>query len=284
MATPSGRQTPQQAGPRGGLRAADRVLVPSTGQPIHGMEFRMHAGLQRRILAVDDDARLCNALSRLLADEGYGVRAVHNGYAMQRALADESFDLVLLDLGFPFGEDGITLARHFRGQYDLPLIMLSGKDSTIDKVVCLELGADDFVTKPFQPRELLARIRTVLRRYDRRPDDPASAPAASDSSPRFGGWRFDAANCHAVPPEGTPVKLTRHECQLLEAFLSRRGRILSREQILDIVANRRWTPYDRSVDVLVAKVRRKLGDTGEGSGFIRTVRGIGYVFVADATD
>lgn len=236
----------------------------------------MSAIPQRRVLAVDDDRRLCAALGRILADEGYAFRSAQDGMAMRRALADERFDLVLLDLGFPSGEDGITLARSFRMQHEMPLIMLSGKDSTFDKVVCLEIGADDYVTKPFEPRELVARIRTVLRRYGRQ----ASAPETeSDDVWRFAGWCLDAGAQSLTSPDGTPVRLTEREFRVLEALVSRSGRVLSREQILDLVAHRRWGPYDRSIDVLVAKLRRKLNVPAGESELIRTVRGIGYMFV-----
>ena len=151
---------------------------------------------------------------------------------MRRELADHAFDLVILDLSFPTGEDGMSLARRLRAQYDLPLIMLSGKAATIDKVVCLELGADDYVTKPFEPRELLARIRTVLRRFgeDRcRCGSPPGAPGH-----RFSGWNLDLTHYSLRAPDGREVRLTSQEFHLLAALVRRRGRILSREQILGI--------------------------------------------------
>ncbi|MBN8945300.1 MAG: response regulator transcription factor [Rhizobiales bacterium] len=238
------------------------------------------ADAKSRILVVDDDRRLCGFLSKFFTSEGYVTAAAHDGRAMRRALADMPFDLIILDLTFPAGEDGITLARNLRQQYDLPLIMLSGKNTTIDKVVCLEMGADDYVTKPFEPRELLARIRTVLRRFGHRATaaDPA-APGASQVM-NFAGWRLDPARYRLSSPAGEEVKLTSQEFQLLAALVSRRGRILSREQILDIVANRDWTPYDRSIDVLVGKIRRKLSDDARDTQFIKTIRGVGYMFTA----
>ncbi|MBK0398219.1 response regulator transcription factor [Limibaculum sp. M0105] len=242
----------------------------------------MAAMTQRRVLAVDDDRHLCAALGRILKDEGYGFRAAQDGPSMRRALADERFDLVILDINFPSGEDGISLARGLRTQHDLPLIMLSGKDNTIDKVVCLELGADDYVTKPFEPRELVARVRTVLRRYGRQPGSSHALPAGSGDTGEiwhFAGWQLDATTLSLVPPEGGPVRLTGQEFQLLKALVVRRGRVLSREQILDIVSHRQWTPYDRSIDVLIAKLRRKLDDHAGRSKIIRTIRGVGYTFV-----
>lgn len=232
-----------------------------------------------RILVVDDDRHLCGFLTRFLDREGYAAAAAHDGRAMRRAIADRAFDLVILDLTFPSGEDGMSLARGLRGQDDVPLIMLSGKNDTIDKVVCLELGADDYVTKPFEPRELLARIRTVLRRAARRTRS-GWAEAADDDGEllRFEGWRLDLGRRELVAPSGTPVRLTGQEFQLLAALAARPGRPLSRDQLLDLIANRHWSPYDRSIDVLVGKLRRKLGDEPRRGRLIKTVRGVGYLF------
>jgi DNA-binding response OmpR family regulator len=198
---------------------------------------------------------------------------------MRRAIADGAFDLVILDLTFPTGEDGMSLARGLRAQYDVPLIMLSGKCDTIDKVVCLELGADDYVTKPFEPRELLARIRTVLRRTAGR-SRPEWVDAASedDGVLRFEGWRLDLGRRELSNAMGEPVRLTSQEFQLLATLAARPGRPLSRDQILDLIANRPWTPYDRSIDVLIGKLRRKLGDEPRRGRLIKTVRSIGYMF------
>ncbi|QEN88518.1 response regulator transcription factor [Labrys sp. KNU-23] len=234
-----------------------------------------------RILVVDDDHRLCRFLEKFLASEGYATASANEGRAMRRAMADESFDLVILDLTFPAGEDGLSLARTLRSQYDLPVIMLSGKNSTIDKVVCLELGADDYITKPFEPRELLARVRTVLRRFARRINLSETMEGASPAI-RFAGWQLDPSRYELSSPEGERVRLTSQEFQILSALVERRGRILSRDQILDIVANRSWTPYDRSIDVLIGKIRRKLRDDVRDAQYIKTIRGVGYMFAADA--
>ena len=239
----------------------------------------LDAAKASRILVVDDDRRLCGFLTRFLGREGYAAASAHDGRAMRRAIADSAFDLVILDLTFPTGEDGMSLARGLRAQYDVPLIMLSGKSDTIDKVVCLELGADDYVTKPFEPRELLARIRTVLRRAAgrARPDWTDAADEDGDAF-RFGDWRLDLGRRELTDATGEPVRLTSQEFQLLAALASRPGRALSRDQILDLIANRRWTPYDRSIDVLIGKLRRKLGDEPRGGRLIKTLRGVGYMF------
>jgi DNA-binding response OmpR family regulator len=237
-----------------------------------------------RILIVDDDRRLCSFLEKFLTSESYAIVSAHDGRSMRRALADEAFDLVILDLGFPVGEDGVTLARSMRSQYDLPLIMLSGKNSTIDKVVCLELGADDYITKPFEPRELLARVRTVMRRFAKRINLPEQAEVDRSAAVCFNGWQLDPARYKLSSPNGENVRLTSQEFQILSALVERRGRILSREQILDIVANRNWTPYDRSIDVLIGKIRRKLRDNARDTQFIKTIRGVGYMFAPQGRD
>jgi two-component system, OmpR family, response regulator len=237
------------------------------------------AGRRCRILVVDDDRRLCSFLVRFLSREGYAIVPAHDGQAMRRAVADAVFDLVILDLALPQGEDGMTLARRLRAQYDTPLIVLSGKDTTIDKVVCLELGADDYVTKPFEPRELLARIRTVLRRATGRAEPVGSSPTFRSANVlTFRGWRLDLDRRELFSPDEQAVALTSREFELLAALACRPGRVLSREQILDIVANRHWTPYDRSIDVLIGKIRRKLRDHAPATRLIKTIRGVGYMF------
>ncbi len=237
------------------------------------------SGQPLRILVVDDDRRLCGFLARFLSNEGYAIAAAHDGQAMLRAVADLLFDLIILDLRFPRGEDGMTLARRLRGQYETPLIVLSGKSATIDKVVCLEIGADDYVTKPFEPRELLARIRTVLRRVGVRVEPNGADPASPPSSTlTFRGWRLDLGRRELYSPEMEPVDLTSREFEVLAALARRPGRVLSRDQILDIVANRHCAPYDRSIDVLIGKVRRKIRDDARATCLIKTVRGVGYMF------
>lgn len=230
------------------------------------------------ILLVDDDRRLCAFLTKFLTGEGYAVRVAHDGRAMRAALADSTFDLIILDLRFPRGEDGLTLAKDLRAQSDTPFIMLSGKDATIDKVVGLEIGADDYIAKPFEPRELLARIRTVLRRAANQIPSKGSDAERSRSELEFAGWRLDLARHELLSPDNRKVELTSQEFRLLEALVQRSGRLLSRDQILDIVAKRHWSPYDRSIDVLVGKLRRKLGDDARHARLIKTVRGVGYMF------
>jgi DNA-binding response OmpR family regulator len=230
-------------------------------------------------LVVDDDRRLCAFLSKLLTGEGYAVKVAHDGRSMRAALADSPFELIILDLTFPQGEDGLTLAKGLRTQTDTPFIMLSGKGAMIDKVVGLELGADDYVAKPFEPRELLARIRTVLRRAAKQISSNEARTEPSDSEVEFDGWRLDLFRRELLSPDHRKVGLTSQEFRLLEALVQRSGRILSRDQILDIVAKRHWSPSDRSIDVLIGKLRRKLRDDAREPRLIKTVRGVGYMFV-----
>ncbi|MGI9414717.1 MAG: response regulator [Hyphomicrobiales bacterium] len=241
-----------------------------------------HAEPQRstkstHILIVDDDPLLCRMLKRFLSSEGFAVDAAPTGRAMWRSLKKHRCDLVILDLGLPGGEDGFSLARALRADSDLALIILTGKSDNVDKVVGLELGADDYVTKPFEPRELLARIRSVLRRSGAARHE-LSLPRREQKSIEFSGWTLNLDRRELLSPSNAPVELTTHEFDLLASIAQRPGLVLSREEILEVIANRRWQPYDRSIDVLIGKLRRKLNDDPRSPQFIKTVRGVGYMF------
>lgn len=229
------------------------------------------------ILIVEDDQRLRRMLTLFLVREGYQVREAGSASEMRRSLAVRPADLILLDLMLP-GEDGLTIARDLRGTSDVAIIMLTGKGEIVDKVVGLELGADDYVTKPFDNRELLARIRTVLRRTARRRG--AHDEVLPGRVAEFDGWSADLVAHELTDPQGTKVSVTGNEFQLLASLLLRRERPLSRQEILDLVFGREWTPQDRSIDVLVAKLRRKLGDDPRHPHLIKTIRGLGYKFTA----
>jgi DNA-binding response OmpR family regulator len=234
----------------------------------------------RRILVVDDDVRIQRLLHRLLTAEGYVVDTASSGIGMRRALGEGRFDLIILDLRLSGGEDGLSLAQSLRATSDIPLIMLTGKGEPVDKVVGLEVGADDYVTKPFDRRELIARIRSVLRR--------AAATRASAQRPdetgvfRFGGWTLELARHELTSEGGQRIELTTYEFLLLSALAQRAGQVLSRDRILDVIANRTWQPYDRSIDVLIGKLRRKLNDDPRSPRIIRTIRGIGYMLTPPA--
>jgi DNA-binding response OmpR family regulator len=224
-----------------------------------------------KVLIVDDDERLCRVLSRYLTREGYSVREAANGDEMRARLAEDPADLILLDLILP-DEDGLSLARDLRAESDVAIIMLTGKTDTIDKIVGLELGADDYITKPFDERELLARMRTVLRRTAKAAD---SEHSASESIAQFAGWNLDLTS-----PGGTHVHLTSSQFQLLASLVARPNRVMSREEILNLVSGRNWSPMDRSIDVLVGKLRKKIESDPKSPTLIKTIRGVGYKFTA----
>jgi two-component system, OmpR family, response regulator len=239
-------------------------------------------GENQRILVVDDDARICRLLTRILAAEGYAVETVASGQAMRRTLLTRTFDLIILDLRLPAGEDGLTLAQRLRAESDVPLIMLTGRSEQVDKVVGLEIGADDYVTKPFDRRELIARIRSILRRSQMR----SATVGGSDrgkSIIKFAGWTLNFGR-RELTSGGDKIELTAFEFQLLSVLVERPGQLLSRDQILELVASRHWTPSDRSIDVHIGKLRRKLRDDPCDPRLIKTIRGIGYMFVPPDAD
>ena len=224
------------------------------------------------ILIVDDDPRLCRALARYFRQEGYDVRIATSGKEMRERLAAEKPSLVILDLTLP-DEDGFSLARELRSTSDVAIVILTGKADATDKVVGLELGADDYVTKPFNDRELLARVRSVLRRTAR---GVRGRPESAGSVACFAGWRLDLGSYELRSPDGDLVALTPHEFQLLSALARNGSRVLTREAILQLVAGRDWSPEDRSVDVLVGKLRKKIERNPQAPRLIDTVRGVGY--------
>ena len=236
------------------------------------------------ILVVDDEPRIRTMLRRYLAEEGFRVSDAMNGAAMRAMLERERIDLVLLDLMMP-DEDGLSLARYIRQRSEIPIIMLTGKGDLIDRVVGLEAGADDYITKPFELREVLARIRTVMRRASARGTPTAPAPASATNAPSggalvFDGWRLDLLRRELTAPSGSVVPLTSGEYELLHAFTSHPNRVLNRDQLMDLVKGREWAAYDRIVDTQVMRLRRKIEPDPKNPTLIKTVRGGGYVFAA----
>ena len=222
-----------------------------------------------RIIVVDDDARLRDLLNRYLTAQGLSVRAIADGNEMNRWLARERYDLMVLDLMLP-GEDGLSICRRLRGLGDkIPIIMLTAKGDDVDRIVGLEVGADDYLAKPFNPRELLARIRAVLRRAGERP--PAGTPRF-----RSGGLEIDF-DARAVTVDGRGVFLTGYEFQLLAVLARAAGRVLSREQLLDALTGASYEAFDRSIDVHISKLRSKLERNAKAPRYIKTIRGVGYV-------
>lgn len=230
------------------------------------------------ILIVDDDSEIRSLLRDYLERNGMRATAVADGRAMRAALDGGRFDLVILDLMLP-GEDGLVLCRELRAQSNLPVIMLTARGEETDRIVGLEMGADDYLPKPFNPRELLARIKAVLRRAQALP--PASImPEARQL--RFASWTLDLARRQLVSPTGVVVPLSGGEYRLLRIFLDHPQRVLSRDQLLELSHGREASPYDRSIDVQVGRVRRRLDD--DAATLIQTVRGEGYVLAADVED
>ena len=230
-----------------------------------------------KILVVDDDMRLRALLERYLTEQGFQVRSVANAEQMDRLLTRESFHLMVLDLMLP-GEDGLSICRRLRSQSNpMPIIMVTAKGEEVDRIVGLEIGADDYIPKPFNPRELLARIKAVLRRARALPDN---LHAPQHSFARFDGWtlNFDTRTLH--DPAGEAVELSGAEFRLLKIFVERPHRVLNRDQLMDLLHGRDTEPFDRSIDVQVSRLRQRLGDDAREARLIKTVRGEGYVFTA----
>ncbi len=232
------------------------------------------------ILIVDDDKDIRQLLKTYLEKHGLRATTVANGKGMFAELDRGHFDLIVLDLMLP-GEDGLSLCRRLRANSNVAVIMLTALGEETDRIVGLEIGADDYVTKPFNPRELLARIKGVLRRL-------RSLPATDgDATPcgrlRFGDWLLDTRARHLVTADGVVVPLSGGEYRLLRIFLDHPNRVLSRDQILDLAKGKEALPFDRSIDVQVGRLRKRLDDDGREPKLIKTVRGEGYVFASTVT-
>jgi two-component system, OmpR family, response regulator len=232
-----------------------------------------------RILIVDDDLEIQRLTKTLLQDYGFLVTVAGSGREMAAALHAWRVDLIVLDVLMP-GQDGFSLCRSLRTHSDTPVILLTALQEESDRIVGLELGADDYMVKPFNPRELVARIRTILRRTRLRPVEP---PQETRFRYRFMGWHLDAGRRELQSPEGTLVPLSAREFSLLLAFLSHPKCPLSRDRLADSVRGQDCAPFDRSIDILVSRLRRKLEDGGKEPTLIKTIRGEGYQFCADVT-
>jgi two-component system OmpR family response regulator len=226
------------------------------------------------ILIVDDDDGIREIIGEYLSVEGYRVSTASHGDEMRRILAQSAVDLVLLDLLLP-GEDGLALARKLREQSNVGIIMMSGRGETLDRIIGLEMGSDDYLAKPFEIRELLARIRSLLRRT-RMTAGEQGPPARRQV--RFAGWTFDPSNRELFSPLGDPVRLTTGEFDLLTAFVASPNQVLSRDRLLELTRGRRAGPIDRTIDVQVGRLRRKLRDDNIPPRLIKAVRGAGYIF------
>ena len=227
-----------------------------------------------RILVVDDDPDLRWMVEKYLSKHEFNVTLAEDGDKMREALAQDSFDLAILDINLP-GEDGLSLARYLRSNYQIGIIMLSAAAEVFDRIVGLEMGADDYVTKPFEPRELLARVKSVLRRVQ-----GASAQAEEqDSRVRFGEYLLDLDAHQLLDAAGEAVSLTSMEFDLLKAFAENPNKVLDRDRLLSLSHNRDWDPFDRSIDIRITRLRRKIEVEPSRPQVIKTVRGAGYIFV-----
>lgn len=230
------------------------------------------------ILIVDDDPRIQRMLTRYLAEEGYVVLSAGNGTEMHECLQSEKVNLVLLDLKLP-GSHGLQLAAEIKTQYEqIAIIMVTGSSEVVDMVVGLEVGADDYVAKPFEERELLARIRSVLRRTMAVEDTRDDALAAA-----FSNYKLDFLAHTLVHDDGNSIELTSHQYKLLAYLVHNANKVLSRDQIMDEIVGKDWSPLDRSVDVLVGKLRNKIEPDATRPTLIKTIRGAGYKFTTAVT-
>jgi len=231
---------------------------------------------QAHILVVDDDREIRDLVAKFLKHHGLRVSTAQDGREMKRALEDWSIDLVVLDVMMP-GEDGLTLCRNLRASSQLPVIMLTAMGEETDRIIGLEMGADDYLAKPFNPRELLARIKAVLRRTGGQ-EPPASIEGAEAFC--FNGWEFRPEQRELLNDEGVLVSLSRGEFELLDTFVRHANRVLNRDQLLDMARGREAVPFDRAIDVQVSRLRKKLKDDPKQPALIKTVRGGGYMFSA----
>jgi two-component system, OmpR family, response regulator len=227
------------------------------------------------ILVVDDQKEICEVVQQYLSSEGYRVSVANDGAGMRRVMDGAEVDLVILDLMLP-GEDGLTLARQLREESTVGIIILTGRGETVDRIIGLEMGADDYLPKPFHLRELLARVKSVLRRASSRAEK--EKPSGARARARFAGWHLDLSPRELVSPDGGEVRLTTGEFDLLAAFVNNANQVLSRDRLLDLARNREAGPFDRTIDVQVGRLRRKLEPDPQKPTMIKTVRGTGYIF------
>lgn len=227
----------------------------------------------RHILIVDDDREIRTLLGDYLQKNGYRATAVGDGKAMRRALEQSHFDLIVLDLMLP-GEDGLKLTRELRTHSQIPIIMLTALGEEIDRVVGLEVGADDYLSKPFSPRELVGRIKAILRRTAHMPRDPAQSTATTY---RFGDWKLDTTARALLHADGSEHSLSGAEFRLLAILLAHPTRVLSRSQLMELLRGRDIDPFDRSVDVRISRLRQVLRDDARSPKIIKTIYGEGYV-------
>jgi len=259
--------------PRLCLRAEeDKNMLPAT---MYGEAMQESRSRPLGVLVVDDDPQIREMLAEYLGEHECTVHLAGDCAEARALVASNAISVALLDVGLP-GEDGLSLARHLREHHDLGIIMVSGAGDTIDRIVGLEVGADDYIAKPFELRELRARLRSVARRYER-----SRVPAAAAGSTRrmpLGDCTLDFDRQQLFAADGSDSQLTAMEFNLLRVFAERPNRPLSRDTILELTQNRDWDPFDRSIDIRIARLRRKIEPEPDRPRLIRTVRGVGYMF------
>jgi two-component system OmpR family response regulator len=226
------------------------------------------------ILIVDDDLDIRTLLAEYLETNGYRVLMAQDGVEMATALNQARIDLIVLDLNLP-GDDGLTLCRNLRAKSNIPVIMLTARNESVDRIIGLEMGADDYLPKPFEPRELLARIRSVLRRSQAMP--PNFEDDTGHQKMSFAGWTLDLVARHLLNPDGLVIMLSGAELRLLKVFLEHPNRVLTRDQLLTMTHGHDADPYDRSIDIQISRLRQKLGEDARSPQIIKTVRNGGYV-------
>ena len=233
---------------------------------------------QNHIVIVDDEKDVRETFGEYLGGRGYDISLADSGEALRSVMDERPVDLVLLDLNLP-GEDGLSLARYLREDCDCAFIMVTAADDAVDRVIGLELGADDYIGKPVDLRELAARVKSVLRRSGG--PGPAKPQAEGARQLTFSGFVLDMDGHELVDGDGAVVELTTMEFDLLCAFVEHPNRVLSRDQLLDMAHHRRWDPFDRSIDIRIARLRRKIERDPHKPEIIKTVRGAGYIFLPD---
>ncbi|MCU7852470.1 MAG: response regulator [Candidatus Thiodiazotropha sp. (ex Monitilora ramsayi)] len=230
---------------------------------------------KKSVLVVDDDRKLLDLVIKFLSKEGYSVTGVGSGQKMDGYLVEHQVDLIVLDLMLP-GEDGLSIARRLRNTCSIPILMLSARGEDIDKIIGLEVGADDYLAKPFNPRELSARIKAILRRTNDLNRQGSFNPQSMETF-RFGDYVLNLTT-NSISHDGEEISLTSGEYALLEAFVKNPNRVLSRDHLIELIKGYERSPYDRSIDVRVTRLRKKLESNPDHPKFIRTVWGKGYIF------
>jgi two-component system phosphate regulon response regulator OmpR len=229
------------------------------------------------IIVCDDEPDVRDTVAEYLQHSGYMVTTADGGPALRKLMTDEHPDVVILDLRMP-GEDGLSLARYLREHFDVGIIMLTGSAGVVDRVVGLEVGADDYIAKPVDLRELLARIKAVLRRTSGRQRHNHKAEASARHLVQFGQCRFDVEAHKLFGAEGVEIAITPMEFRLLKVFAEHRGRILNRDQLLELAHDRGWNPFDRSIDIRISRLRKKIETDPSKPEVIKTIRGVGYLY------